>query len=551
MPRFSRLLWIPFLVVGVGLFHHWRQSRPSRVAQADEAGILLIGNGTDIESLDPHMATGQPEHHVITTLFEGLVAPAADDPDADAPGVATHWQSADFITWTFHLREDALWSDGTPLTSADFLYSWQRILSPALASDYAPMLYLMKNAQAYNEGRLTDFAEVGAIAPDAHTLVITLEGPAPFFPSLLKHYTWFPVPRHGVEKFGTMTQRDTAWARPGNLIGNGPFLLQDWRINHFISVTRNPRYWDAANVGLNGIRFFPIDNAESEERLFLDNQLHVTNSVPLAKIAVYRRERPTYFHQSPELSVEFYRCNTTRPPLNDERVRNALALALDRRALVEDVIRSGSLPATSLTPPGSSPDYPPLQLISYDPEKARQFLAQAGFPGGRGFRKIEILTNSSESARTIAEFFQESWKRELGLEISILQQEWQVYLDSTRKLTYDIARAGWVGDYTDPYTFLGIWRKGDGNNNTGWNSPAYDALLDASTQEAETSRRMATLRQAETLLMQQMPIIPVYWKTNSELIRPEVENWKPSVISHRCYKALRLGPYQPLPPRRP
>jgi oligopeptide transport system substrate-binding protein len=546
MKFLSRLIFITLLGAGIGMFHQARQKRMPRVQVADEKQILLIGNGTEIESLDPHMVTGQPEHRIISAVFEGLVAPGAEDPDADAPGVAESWESADMQHWTFHLRKDEVWSDGTPLTAKDFLYAWQRILSPELGSQYAEMLYLLKGAASFNKGETKDFSSVGVIAPDEHTLQLTLEGPAPYFPGMLKHYTWFPVPQHTIEKFGTMTQRDTPWARPGSLVSNGAFTLKDWRIHHFITVMKNPRYWDAAQVGLNEIQFFPIDNGEAEERVFLDGQLHVTDTVPLAKIPLYRKTRPAFFEQSPELSVEFYRCNVTRPPLDQAKVRQALSLSLDRVALVDQVIRAGHLAATGYTPPGSHPQYPPLKKLGFDPDKARQLLAEAGFPNGKGFRKIEILTNSSDSARTIAEFFQESWKKQLGIEVTILQQDWQVYLTSQHTLKYDIARAGWVGDYTDPFTFLGIMGTGDGNNDTGWGNPKYDELLAESKLQVDVARRMELLREAETLLLDELPIMPIYWKMDALLIRPEVQNWRSSVLGHRCYKAIRLGPYQPL-----
>ncbi|MCE9520280.1 MAG: peptide ABC transporter substrate-binding protein, partial [Verrucomicrobia bacterium] len=333
------------LVAGVISFHRERQTRPARVKLAADKGILLIGNGTDIETLDPHMANGQPEHFVITSLFEGLVAPDAEDPDMNAPGVALSWESQDFVKWTFKLRPEARWSDGKPITADDFIYAWKRILSPELASDYAEMLHLLKGAADFNKGNTKDFSTVGVKALDAHTLEVTLDGPAPYFPGMLKHYAWFPVPQQAIEKFGGMTQRDTPWARPGNIVGNGPFILEKWLINQFIVVKKNPAYWDAANVKLNGIHFFTIDNAETEERVFLDNQLHLTRAVPLSSIPSYRAKPPAWFRQSPELTTEFYRCNVTRPPLDNAKVRHALSLALDRKTLVDDVIKSGHLPA--------------------------------------------------------------------------------------------------------------------------------------------------------------------------------------------------------------
>jgi oligopeptide transport system substrate-binding protein len=544
-----RIALLALLVLAATAFYQSRKNRPNRAELADKEGILLVGNGTDIETLDPHMATGQPEHWVITTLFEGLVAPAEDDPDKEAPGVALSWESPDLTRWTFKLRPEARWSDGVPITAEDFVYSWKRILSPDLGADYGQMLHLVKGAAAFNEGKTKDFSTVGVKAIDAQTLEVTLDGPAPYFPGMLKHYAWFPVPRHAVEKFGTMTQRDTAWARPGNLVCNGPFTLKNWRINHFIAVEKNPQYWDAAVVKLNEIHFFPIDNYETEERVFLDNQLHVTYTVPLAKVPVYRAKQPRdpFFKQSVELSVEFYKCNTKREPISNPKVRHALSLALDRETLLNSVIRSGHLPATGFVPPGSHPQYEAAKRLTFNPEEARRLLAEAGYPGGKGFKRIEILTNTSGTAKTVAEFFQESWRKHLGIEVGILQQEWQVYLDSMRKLNYDIARAGWVGDYSDPFTFLGCFRSTDGNNNTGWANPRYDEVLLASTREKEVPARMRMLHESEDLFLDELPAIPVFWRMLSHLERPELQNWKPSVLSHRCYKAISLGPYQPLP----
>lgn len=543
-----RIAVLTLLVWGVVAFHRSRMTREPRVALADEQGILLLGNATDIETVDPHMATGQPEHWVITALFEGLVGPGEDDPDKDVPGVALSWESPDFTHWVFKLRPEARWSDGKAITAEDFVYAWKRILSPELGSDYGEMLHLLKGGAPFHEGKTKDFSTVGVKAIDEHTLDVVLEGPAPYFPGMLKHYAWFPVPKQAIEKFGTMTQRDTPWSRPGNLVCNGPFTLKEWRINHFIAVKKNPMYWEAARVRLNEIHFFPTDNYEAEERMFLDNQLHVTYTVPLAKVSVYKTQQPPYpyFKQTSELATEFYRCNLTRPPLDNPKVRNALSLALDRESLLSHVIKSGHMPATALVPPGAHPDYAVLKRVRFDLAEAKRLLAEAGFEGGKGFRKIEILTNTSDTARVVAEYFQESWRKNLGIEVSILQQDWQVYLDNQRKLNFDIARAGWVGDYTDPFTFLSIFRSTDGNNNTGWANPRYDEIMLASTRELDLGNRMKLMHEGEELFLQEMPVIPVFWRMLSRLERPEVQNWKTSVISHRCYKAMSLGPYQPL-----
>lgn len=540
MTWIIRLLALAALLAGVAAFHQSRTHRPQRVVAATEEGILIIGNGSEPETLDLHLATGVPEHHIFDALFEGLVATTPEDPDANGPGAATHWDTEDFITWTFHLRPEAAWSDGTLLTAHDFVYSFRRILTPKLAAPYATMLYPMRNAQPFNEDKIQDFAEVGVKALDDHTLQIVLEGPAPYLPSMLKHYAWHPVPRHVIEKFGQMTDRDTLWTRVGNMVGNGPFKLKEWRFTHSITVERNPHYWDAATVKLNEIQFIPIVSDATEERAFRDGQLHVTNTVPLAKLDYYRDREPQFFHVDPMLGTYFYRINVTRPPFNDKRVRQALVLAVDREALIRNILRGGQKPALGFTPPGSSEDYTTPQPLGFDPEKARQLLAEAGFPGGKGFPKFDILINTMESHRTIGEAIQEMWKKHLNIPVGVLNQDWNVYLESQRKLDFDLCRAGWIGDYLDPYTFLSIWQTGDGNNNTGWSSPAYDALMQKSLREGDTARRMALLQDAENILLEELPMVPLYWYVRSHLSRPEVKGLKSSLLEHRCYKAVYL-----------
>jgi oligopeptide transport system substrate-binding protein len=540
-----RIISLVLAIAGLMWFHHERQQRPARVDLARQNKTLILGNGSEPETLDLHLATGQPEHHIFSALFEGLVAPLPDNPDANGPGAAASWEhSADFVTWTFHLQPDGKWSDGTRVTAADFAYSYERALTPALASDYASMLYPLMNAEAFNKGEITDFSKVGVRAIDGLTLQFTLKGPTPYLPSMLKHYSWFPVQRRAIERFGKMTDRDTKWCRPGNMVSNGPFQLKDWRFTHSITVERNPYYWDAANVKLNQIVFLPIVNSGTEDRAFNDGQIHVTmpGSVPLDKIPIYRAERPDIYQQEPMLSTYFYRINTTKKPFDDKRVRKALALAIDRESLIRNVLRAGQKPALGLTPPGCGEGYETPMPLRFDPAEAKRLLAEAGFPDGKGFPKFDILINTLESHRTIAEAIMAMWKEHLNLPVTVLNQDWSVYLKSTRDLEYTVGRAGWVGDFLDPFTFLSIWQKGDGNNNTGWSSEKYDSLMAASCQEPDAQKRMAIMHEAEELLLDEQPIVPVYWYVVSYMKRPEVKGWLHSLLEHRCYKALELTP---------
>lgn len=540
MSWIIRIIVLAGLLAGGYAFHQSRTHRPTRISEATEKGILIIANGAEPETLDLQLATGVPEHHLFDALFEGLVATTPEDPDANGPGAATHWDTADFITWTFHLRKDGKWSDGVPFTAQDFLYSFQRILTPELAAPYATMLYPMLNAEEFNKGEIKDFAQVGAKALDDYTLQIVLEGPAPYLPSMLKHYSWHPVPKHVIERFGKMTDRDTKWTRVGNIVGNGPFMLKEWRYSHSITVERNPLYWDASTVKLNEIQFIPIVSDATEERAFRDGQIHATNTVPLAKIDHYRTREPEVFHEDPMLGTYFYRINVTKPPFTDKRVRKALTLAVDRETLTRNVLRGGQKPTTGFTPPGAGEGYHTPDLLRYDPEEARRLLAEAGFPNGKGFPKFDILINTLESHRTIGEAIQEMWKKNLNIPVGVLNQDWNVYLESQRKLDFQLCRAGWIGDYLDPYTFLSIWQTGDGNNNTGWSNARYDQMMQASLREGDPAKRMALLSEAETMLLDELPMVPLYWYVRNHLSRPEVKGLKSSLLEHRCYKAVYL-----------
>lgn len=534
----ARAIVLTCLIGGLWWFHQMRTHRPTRAEVARKEGVLLLGNGAEPASLDPQLATGQPEHYLFEAMFEGLVAPTVEDPEANGPGAAESWESKDFVTWIFHLRKGNRWSDGMPLTTRDFLFSFERILSPGLISDYAPMLYGMVNAEEFNRGEVKDFSKVGVKALDEYTLEITLKGPAPYLPSMLKHHSWFPLPKHVVEKFGGMTDRDTKWTRAGNLVGNGAFKLKEWRYTHSITVERNPYYWDAKTVKLNGIVFVPIPMEATEERAFLDGQLHATFTIPLPSISYYREKRPDLFREEPLLSTYFYRFNTTKKPFNDKRVRKALALAVDRESLVRNVLRAGQKPATGFAPPGSGPNYESPKVLRYDPVEARRLLAEAGYPDGKGFPPFDILINTMEAHRTIAQAIQEMWKTNLHIPAGVLNQDWQVYLDSQRKMTYSVCRAGWGGDYHDPYTFLSIWQTGDGNNNSGWGSPKYDAMMQASCREGDPEKRNAILHEAETMLLDELPMLPLYWYVHDHLQLPELEGWLPSILDHRCFKAM-------------
>jgi oligopeptide transport system substrate-binding protein len=470
-------------------------------------------NGAEPETLDPHVVTGQPEIRICEALFEGLTT--RDGHGVIVPGIAEKWDiSQEGRVYTFHLRPSK-WSNGEPLTSADFLNSWRRALEPLTASEYAYQYYPIVNAQAYNEGRLTDFSQVGVAAPDPQTLRVTLSDPTPFFLDLCACSTLAPI------NLASMKQYGEDWIKPGKLVSNGPYTLASWRINDRISLVKNPNYWRADQIAFRRIDALSLSSATTAFNLFHSGEAGLIldkSMIPAFFIDALRGK--SYFHSQPIYGTYFYRFNVTRKPLNDPRVRQALSLAVDRKRLVERITRAGEPPADSFTPPGIGGYTPPAGL-GYDPARARKLLAAAGFPGGKGFPTLSVLYNSSEQNEQIATEIQDMWRENLGISIELRNQEWKVYLNSLSELDYDIARSSWVADYPDPNTFLDCFITGRGNNRTGWSSSSYDSLLEAARHEPDRASRLATFREAETILDQDAPIAPLYYYVAISIYHPE------------------------------
>lgn len=512
--------------------------RETQVEKANREGILIIGNSNEPKGLDPQIVTGVLESNLMRALFEGLVSDHPSDDAAAVPaGAETLEPDATATVWTARLRQNAKWSDGAPVTAHDYAFAYQRILTPEFAAKYAEMLYFLKGADRFNKGETADFKEVGVEVIDDFTLRFTLRGPTPYFPQILKHYTWNPVPRHIVLKHGTMTQKGNPWSKLGNLVSNGPYQLKSWRRTDHLEVERNPHYWGAADVTLNGVRFLPINNSYTEARMFRDGQLHVTYTAPPEIVDLMLKENPGVIRQEPYVGTLFIRCNTTRKPLDDPRVRRALNLAFNQQDLCDKIMR-GFKPAHGMTPPMAGYDTP--RAVTFNPEEARKLLAEAGFPGGKGFPRLKYLLASRETAATTAQAIQAMWRKELGIEIEIENKEWTAYLAAMQELDYDLAGSGWIGDYLDPLTFLEMWTDGNGNNLTGWTNPEFDGLLAKSHQEADPAKRYAILREAETLLTAESPTLLVAWYARNYLIHPSVENWHPLLLDNHPYDVLRL-----------
>ncbi len=513
------------------------------VSKGNRTGVLHIGNGGEVQYLDPHIAGGSIDNNVIGALFEGLVT-IDEQTLAARPGVAERWDvSPDGKKYTFHLRPNAQWSNGAPLTTADFMYSFRRALAPKLASEYKDIYYSVVNAEAYGKGTLTDFDQVGFRAPDATTLEVTLIQPTPYFLSLLRNNVWFPVYRPAIEAADAFTDRSGVWTKKMPFVTNGPFQLVEWKEHQHIRVEKNPRYWDAAHVRLNEIWFYPSESLQSQEFAFRAGQLHTTWDVPLSKIDAYKKDDPAVLRVEPAFESFFVRFNVEHPPFQDVRVRRAFALSIDRGSIVRNILRGAPQAAPALTPPGIAGYVPPAGLAT-DPVEARRLLAEAGFPGGKGFPKIEFLTIPQETNQRIAEALQDRWRRELGVEVTIIQKEFKMYLaainDSSRDYTF--SRGRWTAEYPDPLSFLSIFTTGNGVNGTGWTDPKYDELVAAANRQLDPAVRDAGLQQAETYLLDHTPIAPVYWGTRTTLVNTSVQGWKKSPLSFHNYKDVWLQP---------
>ncbi len=532
--RFTALALLLFAAVGCS-----RSRTP--VEAGDQSQTLLVGNGVEPSDLDPQIVTGIPEGNILHALFEPLVQLDTTDLHP-VPGAAESWEiSSDGLVYRLHLRASAKWSNGDPVTAADWVYSIQRFITPELGAQFSYKAFYLAGAEDYLRKKITDFGQVGVRALDPLTVEFRLHSPTPYFLSVLSDWNMLPVHRPTLEKFGAFAKKDTPWSRAGNMVSNGPFMLKEWKTNQYVSMVPNPHYWDRGVVRLQELRFYAVDSEDAEERMFRGGQIHVTANMPLSKLDVYRANEPKLLRIAPFNGAYFFDINTRRGALGDARVRRALSLAISRRILVEKVSRGGQPPAYVFEPPGLG-GYQPGPGLVEDRNEARRLLAEAGFPGGRGFPKLALLFNTSEAHRPICEAVQEMWKQELGIDVTLTNQEWKVYLNSLKVGDYDIARAGWVGNYPDPHEFLAVFRTGGGNNFTGWGNAEYDRILTESEGTATNEVRFPLLQKLDALVASESPVIPLYHYTRTMLMRPSLKGWPSNAGDIRRYKQMWLEP---------
>lgn len=498
------------------------QGKAQRPACPTGKVCLEYGAASEALTLDPQKSNLVDEFTIIGNLMMGLTQ---DSPEGEpVPGMAERWEtSADGLVWTFHLR-DARWSDGEPVTADDFVFSYRRMLDPKTAAIYAYMLYLLKNGQAVNEGKAAP-ESLGARALDARTLQLTLEHPAPYLPQLAKHVSFFPVPRHVVEKYG-----DT-WVRPGRYVSNGPYRLIDWRLGDYIRVEKNPRFFDADKLCVDRINHYPTPDAVAAERRIERGELDINTRFQSNRYDRLRQTMPAYVHTHVVLATSYLALNTRDvPAFKDIRVRRALSMAVDREFITGKLMRAGQQPAYSFVPPGTA-NYARGAELRWRPlsfprrqAEARRLLAEAGY-GPKRPLKIEIKSPSVTDSLLIMQAVQADW-REIGVDASVVQAEGQIAFADYRNRNFEVGGMNWYADYNDPLTFLGLFRSQTGAQNyADYSNPRYDALLDASDQEPDEARRAALLRQAEQLMLDDEGIIPVFFAVSRNLVNPRITGW--------------------------
>ncbi|AUV26104.1 TPA: oligopeptide ABC transporter substrate-binding protein OppA [Citrobacter braakii] len=488
--------------------------------QLAEKQTLVRNNGSEVQSLDPHKIEGVPESNINRDLFEGLLISDVDG--KPSPGVAEKWENKDFKVWTFHLRKDAKWSDGTPVTAQDFVYSWQRLANPNTASPYASYLQYghIVNIDDIIAGK-KPITDLGVKALDDHTFEVTLSEPVPYFYKLLVHSSVSPVPKAAVEKYGEK------WTQPANIVTNGAYKLKDWVVNERIVLERNTNYWDNAKTVINQVTYLPISSEVTDVNRYRSGEIDMTyNNMPIELFQKLKKEIPNEVHVDPYLCTYYYEINNQKAPFNDVRVRTALKLALDRDIIVNKVKNQGDLPAYSFTPPytdGAKLVEPEWFKWSQEKrnEEAKKLLAEAGYTAEKPLT-FDLLYNTSDLHKKLAIAAASIWKKNLGANVKLENQEWKTFLDTRHQGNYDVSRAGWCADYNEPTSFLNMVLSDSSNNTVHYKSPAFDKLIADTLKVTDEAQRSELYSKAEQQLDKDSAIVPVYYYVNARLVKPWV-----------------------------
>ena len=520
-------------------------ARTSDVETGSRSGILHYANGSEPSDLDPAINGSTQTAVILNALFEGLVV-LGNDGSTLRPGVADHWSiSKDGCTYTFHVRDNARWSNGEPLTAQDIVRSFQRVFDPALGCPEASFGFGIVGAEAYAKGLSHDPKTLGLAAPDPHTVVITLTHPSAYFLSILGLGAPFvPVYWPTLERFHAVHERGQPWTREGNLASNGPFTLTTWKEDQVIVATRNPQYWDKDQVALSEIHIYPVEDRAVQERGYRAGQYHVTSGFPGYKEAVYKKEDPTSLRSAAALKTYFLTFNESRSPFADYRVRKALSLAIDREKLVSAVHGTLAVPAHSFVRPGTGGYHPPESDASlFDVAEARRLLAEAGYRDPRTLPPIELmLVGTDQEAVKAGEVVQAYWRNGLGLRTTLLPTEIKVYLDARQTRHFHAVLESWSCKYDDPTAALQIAVTGNPNNDSGWSDPVFDALYDQIDRAEPGLARTTALDRAERRLAQAVPYAPLYSWNRPHLVHPSVRGWQENPVGQVDWRGISVGP---------
>lgn len=473
-------------------------------------------------SLDPAKAVGLPEIPVIRDLFEGLTN--QDAGGNTVPGVASSWQTQDNLTWVFTLRKEARWSNGDPVTAEDFVYGWRRLVDPKTGSTFAWFAGLagIANAEAIVKGQMPA-DKLGVNAVDATHLKVTLDKPLPWFVSLTSHFSLFPVPQKVIAQYGEQ------WTRPGNLVGNGAYELQSRVVNEKLELVQNPNYWDNARTVLTKVTFVPISEESSATKRYRAGDIDITESFPKELYGLLKKQLNGEIYTPDQLGTYYYAFNTQKGPTADVRVRKALSWTIDRQVIADKVLGTGEKPAWHFTPDVTAGFHPQQSFIQQHGQEAlntqaKSLLTAAGYGPGRPL-DLTLLYNTSENNKKLAIAVASMWKKNLGVNVRLQNQEWKTYIDSRNSGNFDVIRASWVGDYNEPSSFLSLLTSTHSGNISRFNSSEYDGLLAKASREADAKLRNDDYNRAEQIIAESVPIAPVYQFTNARLIKPYVKGY--------------------------
>lgn len=527
----SKLSVIAAVIGLVASSPSWAANVPSDVTLAKEQ-VLVRGNGDEVPTLDPSFSSDSASSRVIGDMFEGLVT---QSPEGEIiPALATRWeQSADGKVYTFHLRDNITWSNGEPITAGDFVYSFRRVINPKTAAPYAWYYGTahIKNATAISEGKVP-VEELGVSAPDDKTFQITLDKPVPYLLKMLVHESTYPVYQPAIEAHG-----DT-WTRPEHIVTSSAYKLKEWTLNERIVLERNSNYWNNAKTVINQVKYLPIVDMTAEYNRYRTGEIDITSSFPLEQYNAIKKQRPDELLTMPSLGTYYYLFNVNKKPFDDPRVRKALAYAIDRDVVTNVILGQGQIPAYGLTPPSvdgfAAPRLSWGELNQKERnQKAKQLLEEAGFNAANPLR-FELVYNTLEAHKKLAIVMSSMWKKTLGADVELANQEWKTFLQKLSQRNFSVARYAWMGDYNEASTFLSFFDS-QGMNYGDWSNPKYDEVMAKAILAKDSKGRNHYYQQAEQIFAEEMPAIPLYHYTRSVLKNPKVGGYSTTNASDARY----------------